>query len=147
MLKQSRLAAGFPVRREEKRAAAAQAGDPAVSKGVKVFRGFPARQQIVIVDANCLAGQWIRLTNNHIEKSRLAQIVDNMIFRPGIQHNAPAICPFHIPQDLFHVLSRDDGGNILPLAAEPADPPQRLQVKGIFIGAAGGGRKGKATAP
>ena len=89
MLEEGELIAGFPVRRVQVGAAAAQIGDFPVPQAVQVFCGFQSCQQVVVVDVDGLIGILLCLADQHIEQPFAVQIVDDRIMFPGYRTIKP----------------------------------------------------------
>ena len=74
---------------------------------VQIIRSFPACDQIVIVDANRLIGQFHRLAHDHIEQSLFAEIVNDRIILPGIEDN-----------EAVRVLAAMQGAKVIKIALD-----------------------------
>ena len=152
MLQQGKLVSGLPVGGIEEAGVAAQISDSAVAQLPEVVGGLPPGGQIVVVDADCLDGQLVRLAHHHIEQPRLAEIVHDLVLGLCVQKDhalqqSALVQILQRPQNLALILPGDYGGGVLPLVAKLADSPERLQIKGILISCAGRGGQDDPNLP
>ena len=149
MLQQGELITRFPVGRKQECVFTAKITDSAVAQIIEVVGSFPTGQQIVVVNADGLAGKLIGLSYQDIQTSLVTQKVHNRIILLGIQ-NHKAIClaaadqGAHGSDKFIVILAGDDGADHLTLVAELADSPDGLQVEGILIHLPLGRRKNNA---
>ena len=130
--------AGFTVCGKDQGIIYAQISNLPVAQSIKIFRCLLAGKKVVIIDIDRIIGVLRRFSDQDIEKSLTEKKINNRIIHTGIKNDKSVNLTAsghgtYCSQDLFFILTGNNGADILMCVTVVADPPDRLKVKGILV--------------
>ena len=137
VLEQRELITGFSVSGEYQPIIRPHIRNAPMPQVVEIIGGFPACQQIVVVDADSLIGELVGLADDDVEDTVFEEEIHDGIILFGVEHDKAFDVVvggqiLHGLQNLLVIPASDNGTGVLAGITELTDAANTLQVERVF---------------